>query len=92
MDELTGSTFSISNMGMLDVDNFLAIVNQPNAAIVAIASVRKRVVANEEDEVEIRHMMNISGSFDHRVADGAVGAKFINLIKSYLENPTRLLQ
>lgn len=92
MDELTGSTFSISNMGMLDVDNFLAIVNQPNAAIVAIASVRKRVVVNEGDEIEVRNKMNITGSFDHRVADGAVGAKFINVIKSYLENPTRLLQ
>ena len=92
MDELSGSTFSISNMGMLDVDNFLAIVNQPNAAIVAIASVRKRVVVNEDDEIEVRNKMNITGSFDHRVADGAVGAKFINIIKSYLENPTRLLQ
>lgn len=92
MDELSGSTFSISNMGMLDVDNFLAIVNQPNAAIVAIASVRKKVTVNDEDEIEVRNKMNISGSFDHRVADGAVGAKFINLIKAYLENPTRLLQ
>ncbi|MBS1704118.1 MAG: 2-oxo acid dehydrogenase subunit E2 [Armatimonadetes bacterium] len=92
MDELSGSTFSISNMGMLDVDNFLAIVNQPNAAIVAIASVRKRVVVNDEGEIEVRSKMNITGSFDHRVADGAVGAKFINVIKSYLENPTRLLQ
>ncbi|MDH4388230.1 MAG: dihydrolipoamide acetyltransferase family protein [Fimbriimonas sp.] len=91
MDELTGSTFSISNMGMLDVDTFLAIVNQPNAAIVAIASVRKKVVVGDDDEVEIRHRMNITGSFDHRVADGAVGARFINLIKGYLENPTRLL-
>lgn len=91
MDELTGSTFSISNMGMLDVDNFLAIVNQPNAAIVAIASVRKKVVVGDDDEVEIRHRMNITGSFDHRVADGAVGAAFINKIKGYLENPTRLL-
>lgn len=92
MDELTGSTFSISNMGMLDVDNFLAIVNQPNAAILAIASVRKKVVVNEEDEIEVRNKMNITCSFDHRVADGAVGAKFINVVKGYLENPTRLLQ
>lgn len=91
LDELTGSTFSISNMGMLDVDNFLAIVNQPNAAIVAIASARKRVVVGENDELEIRHMMNISGSFDHRVADGAVGAKFVNVVKAYLQNPTRLM-
>ncbi len=91
MDELTGSTFSISNMGMLDVDNFLAIVNQPNSAILAIASVRKRVVATDDDQVEIRSRMNITCSFDHRVIDGAIGAKFINVVKAYLENPTRLL-
>ncbi len=91
MDELTGSTFSISNMGMLDVDNFLAIVNQPNSAILAIASVRKKVVATDDDQVEIRSRMNITCSFDHRVVDGAIGAKFINVIKSYLENPTRLI-
>lgn len=91
MDELQGSTFAISNMGMLDVDNFIAIINQPNAAIVAIASVRKKVVVGENDEIEIRNRMNITGSFDHRVVDGAVGAKFINLVKDYLQNPTRLL-
>lgn len=91
LDELTGSTFSISNMGMLDVDNFLAIVNQPNSAILAIASVRKKVVATDGDEIEIRSRMNITCSFDHRVADGAVGARFINVVKGYLENPTRLL-
>lgn len=91
LDELSGSTFSISNMGMLDVDNFLAIINQPNSAILAISSVRKKVVATEDDEIEIRSRMNITCSFDHRVADGAVGANFINVVKSYLENPTRLL-
>lgn len=91
MDELQGSTFAISNMGMLDVDNFVAIINQPNSAIVAIASVRKKVVVGENDEIEIRSRMNITGSFDHRVVDGAVGAKFINLVKDYLQNPTRLV-
>ncbi len=91
MDELTGSTFSISNMGMLDVDNFIAIVNQPNAAILAVSSARKQVVVNDNDELEVRTKMNISGSFDHRVVDGAIGARFVNLVRSYLENPTRLL-
>lgn len=91
MDEMSGSTFAISNMGMLDVDNFLAIINQPNSAILAIASVRKKVVPNDNDEIEIRSRMNITCSFDHRVLDGAVGAKFINVVKTYLENPTRLL-
>ncbi|HTQ11602.1 MAG TPA: dihydrolipoamide acetyltransferase family protein [Fimbriimonadaceae bacterium] len=91
MEELTGSTFSISNMGMLDVDNFIAIVNQPNSAIVAISTARKKVVVGENDEIEIRQRMNVSASFDHRVVDGAIGARFINVVKSYLENPTRLL-
>ncbi|MBC8064630.1 MAG: 2-oxo acid dehydrogenase subunit E2 [Chlorobia bacterium] len=91
LDELSGSTFAISNMGMLDVDNFLAIINQPNSAILAIASVRKKVVATVDDEIEIRSRMNITCSFDHRVSDGAVGARFINTVKEYLENPTRLI-
>lgn len=91
LDEMTGSTFSISNMGMLDVDNFLAIINAPNSAIVAIASVRKRAVVTENDEIVVRNVMNITGSFDHRTLDGAVGAKFMNLVKQYLQNPTRLL-
>lgn len=91
MDELTGSTFSISNMGMLDVDNFIAIVNQPNSSILAISTARKKVVVGDDDEIEIRWRMNISASFDHRVVDGAIGAKFINVVKGYLENPTRLL-
>jgi pyruvate dehydrogenase E2 component (dihydrolipoamide acetyltransferase) len=91
LEELSGSTFAISNMGMLDVDNFFAIINQPNSAIVAIASVRKRAVVNENDAIVVRSRMNITGSFDHRVTDGAVGAKFMNVIRAYLENPTRLL-
>ncbi|HVT14363.1 MAG TPA: dihydrolipoamide acetyltransferase family protein [Fimbriimonadaceae bacterium] len=91
MDELTGSTFSISNMGMLDVDNFIAIINQPNSAILAISSARKKVVVGDDDEIEIRWRMNVTASFDHRVVDGALGAKFVNVVKGYLENPTRLL-
>lgn len=90
-DEMQGSTFSVSNMGMLNVDNFFAIINQPNAAIVAIASAKKVVVANEDEELEVRTRMNITGSFDHRVLDGALGAKFMNIVRDYLQNPTRLL-
>lgn len=91
LDELSGSTFSISNMGMLDVDEFLAIINQPNSAILAVASARKQVVVGEDDEIEIRRRMKISMSFDHRVVDGAVGARFINVVKKFLENPTKLI-
>jgi pyruvate dehydrogenase E2 component (dihydrolipoamide acetyltransferase) len=89
-EEMQGSTFSISNMGMLDVDAFSAIINQPNSAIVAIASARRKPVA-VGDQVEIRWRMNITGSFDHRTVDGAAGADFMNLLKRYLEQPTFLL-
>jgi len=90
-NEMSGSTFSISNMGMLDVDNFGAIINGPNAAILAISSARKKVVVTESDEVEVRWRMNMTASFDHRVVDGAVGAQFINVVRAYLESPMRLL-
>jgi pyruvate dehydrogenase E2 component (dihydrolipoamide acetyltransferase) len=92
LDELSGSTFSISNMGMLKVDTFAAIINVPNAAIVAIGSATKRAVVDQTSgEVVARTRMNITGSFDHRVVDGAVGAEFMNLVRDGLENPTRLL-
>ena len=91
LDELSGSTFSISNMGMLKVDNFIAIINQPNAAILAVSSASKKVGVDENDELYVSLRMNVTASFDHRVVDGAVGAKFINLVRDGLENPTRLL-
>ncbi len=90
-NELSGSTFSISNMGMLDVESFSAIVNEPNAGILAIGTAKKQVVVGDDDEVEIRTKMKITGSFDHRVVDGAVGARFVNAVRGYLENPTRML-
>lgn len=90
-DEMTGSTFTISNMGMLGVDSFTAIIVPPNAAILAVGSAKKKLVPVGDDEAEIRTKMNITGSFDHRVIDGAVGAKFLNVVRDYLENPTRLL-
>lgn len=91
MDELSGATFSISNMGMLNVENFGAIIVEPNAAIVAVGTAKKKLRINDDDEAEIKTVMKITGSFDHRVVDGAVGARFMNLIREYLENPTRLL-
>lgn len=91
LDELTGSTFSISNMGMLNVDSFCAIINLPNAAIIAIGSAKKVVVPNSENDLEIKSQMTITGSFDHRVIDGAEAAKFMNIVKNYLERPAQLI-
>ncbi len=90
-DEMSGSTFSVSNMGMLNVDSFGAIINAPNAAIIAVSSARRQVVVTEAEELEVRTRMNITGSFDHRVVDGALGARFMNLVREALEKPTRLL-
>lgn len=91
MADLEGSTFSISNMGMLNVENFGAIINEPNAGIIAVATAKKTLVLSEDDEAEVAWVMKMTGSFDHRVVDGAVGANFMNAVREYLENPTRLL-
>lgn len=91
LDEMSGSTFSISNMGMLNVDAFGAIINGPNAGIIAIASAKKIPVVMPDGSIQARTRMNITGSFDHRVLDGAVGAAFMNLVRDALEKPTRLL-
>jgi pyruvate dehydrogenase E2 component (dihydrolipoamide acetyltransferase) len=84
-DEMTGGTFSISNMGMLDVENFSAIINPGEGAILAVASARKQpVVIN--DQVVVRQMMKMTLSVDHRLIDGAQGAQFVNAVKAKLED------
>jgi pyruvate dehydrogenase E2 component (dihydrolipoamide acetyltransferase) len=84
-DEMTGSTFTVSNMGMLDVDNFNAIINPGEAAILAVASTRP-TPAVHAGQIKIRQIMKITVSVDHRIVDGAVGAAFANSIKKKLED------
>jgi pyruvate dehydrogenase E2 component (dihydrolipoamide acetyltransferase) len=84
-DEMTGGTFSISNMGMLDVENFSAIINTGEGAILAVASTLKKPVVRD-DKIVIRQIMKITLSVDHRLIDGALGAQFINAIKTKLED------
>lgn len=86
----TPGTFTISNMGMMNVDTFTAIINPPETAILAVGSVRKSVVVGEDDSFKIRQVMNITLSTDHRAADGAAAAAFINVVKDSLENPASL--
>src|SRR5437870_11956554 len=88
--ELSGATFSISNLGMFDVAEFSAIINPPEGAILAVGSVRRVPVA-EGDEVKVGRRMMITLSCDHRVMDGAMGARFLQTVKRYLEEPLRLL-
>jgi pyruvate dehydrogenase E2 component (dihydrolipoamide acetyltransferase) len=84
-DEMTGSTFTISNMGMLDVENFTAIINTGEAAILAVSSTMKKAVVRD-DKIVVRSMMKITLSSDHRIVDGAMAAKFANAIKQKLED------
>ncbi len=84
-DEMTGSTFTISNMGMLNVENFTAIINTGEAAILAVSSTLPQPVVRD-GKVVVRQMMKMTLSSDHRIVDGALAARFINAIKSKLED------
>jgi len=84
-DEMTGSSFTVSNMGMLDVDSFAAIINPGEAGILAVASGRE-APAVVNGEVRIRTRMAMTLSADHRIVDGATGARFANAIRAKLEN------
>ena len=89
-EEYTGGTFSISNMGMFDVTSFVAIIQPPQSAVLAIGTVQKRPVV-QGDSIVVREIMSATLSVDHRVSDGAEGAQFIVQLKEYLEHPLRLL-
>jgi len=89
-DEYQGGTFTITNLGMFDIENFCAIINQPETAILAVGKIMKKPVV-VDDEITIRPMMNLTLSCDHRAIDGAVGAKFLQNLKEILEEPMNLL-
>jgi pyruvate dehydrogenase E2 component (dihydrolipoamide acetyltransferase) len=88
--QYTGGTFCVSNMGMMGINRFSAIINQPNAAILAVgATVKKAVVVN--DQIVIGQRMSLTISCDHRVLDGAIGATFLTALKELIEKPALLL-
>ncbi|HEU4561245.1 MAG TPA: pyruvate dehydrogenase complex dihydrolipoamide acetyltransferase [Longimicrobium sp.] len=86
-DEYTGSTFSISNLGMFGIEEFTAVINPPEAAILAVGAIAPKVVVDDEGNMAVRQRMRITLSCDHRVIDGATGAQFLATLKSYLEEP-----
>ena len=88
---LTAGTFTISNMGMLNVDNFVAIINPPETAILAVGSIRKSIMVTADNSFQIRDTMSMTLSADHRAIDGVLGSQFVNKIKYCLENPQTLL-
>ena len=89
-DDIEGSTFTISNLGMFDVEHFTAIINPPEAAILAVGSVRQVPVV-VDGELKVGTRMKATLSVDHRVSDGAEGARFLQVLAQYLESPVRLL-
>ncbi|HEX5521222.1 MAG TPA: pyruvate dehydrogenase complex dihydrolipoamide acetyltransferase [Longimicrobiaceae bacterium] len=89
-EEYTGSTFSISNLGMFGITEFTAIINPPEAAILAVGAIEEKPVA-EGGEVTIRPRMRITMSCDHRVIDGATGAQFLQTLQRYLEDPMMMI-
>jgi pyruvate dehydrogenase E2 component (dihydrolipoamide acetyltransferase) len=89
-DDIEGSTFTISNMGMYDVDQFTAIINPPEAAILAVGSAQQVPVVLD-GEIKIGTRMKATLSVDHRISDGAEGARFLQALAQYIEHPIRLL-
>ncbi|MBP6516054.1 MAG: 2-oxo acid dehydrogenase subunit E2 [Chitinophagales bacterium] len=88
--EMEGSTFTVSNLGMFGIEEFTAIINEPNACILAVGAIRQvPVVVN--NEIKVANMMKVTLSSDHRVVDGAVGAKFLQSLKKALEAPVGLM-
>lgn len=89
-EEYTGGTFSVSNLGMLDIEEFTAIINPPEAGILAVGRLGEKAVVHE-GAVALRRRMRLTMSCDHRVIDGATGAQFLKTLKGMLENPLALV-
>ncbi|MFX0108482.1 MAG: 2-oxo acid dehydrogenase subunit E2, partial [Candidatus Hodarchaeota archaeon] len=85
-EELTGSTFTVSNLGPFQVDLFIPVINPPETAILALGQIKKKPVVTG-DKIEVRSIMMASCAVDHRVLDGAPAGKFLQALKEYLENP-----
>jgi pyruvate dehydrogenase E2 component (dihydrolipoamide acetyltransferase) len=88
--EMTGNTFTISNLGMFDIEAFTAIINPPDACILAVGTIVQKPVV-KEGQLAVGHTMKVTLSCDHRVVDGATGAKFLQTLKAMLEDPIRIL-
>ena len=85
-NEMEGSTFSISNLGMFGIESFTSIINQPNYCILSVGAILEKPIA-KNGEIKAGHVMKLSLACDHRVVDGATGAQFLQTLKGYLEQP-----
>ena len=90
IDELNGNTFTVSNLGMFGIDEFTAIINPPDACILAVGSIQKTPVI-KDDKIVVGNVMKVTLSSDHRIVDGAQGAQFLKTLKTMLENPLLMI-
>jgi pyruvate dehydrogenase E2 component (dihydrolipoamide acetyltransferase) len=90
-EEYQGGTITLSSLGGYGIDSFLAIINPPQSFILGVGAITKQPVVNEHDQIVVGHRLVISGSGDHRVIDGAVGAEYMNALRRYVEKPALLL-
>jgi pyruvate dehydrogenase E2 component (dihydrolipoamide acetyltransferase) len=88
--EFEGNTFTISNLGMFGIDEFTAIINPPDACILAVGAAKETAIA-ENGQIRAAHVMKVTLSCDHRAVDGAVGSAFLQTLKELLENPVKIL-
>ncbi|HSP77193.1 MAG TPA: dihydrolipoamide acetyltransferase family protein, partial [Myxococcaceae bacterium] len=89
-DEYSGGSLTVSNLGMYGIDSFIAVINPPQAAILAVGQVADKVVVRD-GQMAVRKVMTVTLSGDHRVIDGAIGAEYLREFKALLEHPMRLL-
>ena len=89
-DEYTGSTFSVSNLGMFGIQSFVAVINPPQAAILAVGAIESKAVPTETG-FEARPLMTLTMTCDHRSLDGATAADFLRTVKAFLEEPGLML-
>lgn len=87
--DITGGTITLSNLGMFGINNFTAVINQPESCVLAVGGIIEKPIV-EDHQIVIKEMMNITGSFDHRLIDGTLGAAFLNKVKEFLKNPQLL--
>jgi pyruvate dehydrogenase E2 component (dihydrolipoamide acetyltransferase) len=89
--DLTGGTFTITNLGMYEIEQFTPIINPPECCILAVGAIVRQAVPDEDDKIVVRSRMQLTLAFDHRMVDGAPAAKFLQTVKHMIENPLNIL-
>ena len=90
-DEMAGSTFTITNLGMYGIDTFSGIINPPNAAILSVGSSKQKPVVDDSGKIVAGETLTLGLSCDHRLVDGAIAADFLKMLSHHLENPAAML-